>query len=70
MDLIFTLLFMILSTFRSCRNFLRMAKLAEAWMMDIAHVAALAAFLASPAARRIIGAIIPVDGGQHLLAWD
>jgi enoyl-[acyl-carrier protein] reductase I len=37
-------------------------------LVDIADVGALAAFLASDAARRITGTIIPVDGGQHLLA--
>lgn len=36
--------------------------------IDIADVGALAAFLASPAGRRITGTVIPVDGGQHLLA--
>ncbi|PBN42262.1 enoyl-ACP reductase FabI [Sphingobium sp. D43FB] len=36
--------------------------------VDIADVGALAAFLVSDAARRITGTIIPVDGGQHLLA--
>ncbi|MGE4307045.1 MAG: enoyl-ACP reductase FabI [Novosphingobium sp.] len=35
--------------------------------VDIADVGALAAFLASPAARRITGTVIPVDGGQQLL---
>ena len=32
---------------------------------DVAH---LAAFLASPAARYITGAVIPVDGGMHYFA--
>ena len=36
--------------------------------VDIADVGALAAFLVSDAAHRITGTIIPVDGGQHLLA--
>jgi enoyl-[acyl-carrier protein] reductase I len=36
--------------------------------VDIEDVGALAAFLVSDAARRITGTIIPVDGGQHLLA--
>ncbi|MFD2427748.1 SDR family oxidoreductase [Sphingobium scionense] len=31
-------------------------------------VGALAAFLVSDAAKRITGTIIPVDGGQHLIA--
>lgn len=35
--------------------------------VDITDVGALAAFLASPAARRITGTVIPVDGGQHVL---
>lgn len=37
-------------------------------LASIEDVGALAAFLASPAARRITGTVIPVDGGQHLLA--
>ena len=37
-------------------------------LVDIADVGALAAFLVSDAARHITGTIIPVDGGQHLLA--
>lgn len=36
--------------------------------VDIGDVGALAAFLVSDAARHITGTIIPVDGGQHLLA--
>lgn len=35
-------------------------------LVDIHDVGALAAFLASPAARRITGTIIPIDGGQHI----
>jgi enoyl-[acyl-carrier protein] reductase I len=37
-------------------------------LVDIADVGALAAFLVSDAARHITGTVIPVDGGQHLLA--
>jgi enoyl-[acyl-carrier protein] reductase I len=37
-------------------------------LVDIDDVGALAAFLVSDGARRITGTIIPVDGGQHLLA--
>jgi enoyl-[acyl-carrier protein] reductase I len=40
----------------------------EGELVDISDVGALAAFLVSDAARRITGTIIPVDGGQHLLA--
>jgi len=36
--------------------------------VDIDDVGNLAAFLVSNAARHITGTIIPVDGGQHLLA--
>jgi len=36
--------------------------------VDIADVGALATLLLSDAAHRITGTIIPVDGGQHLLA--
>ncbi|WP_424140108.1 SDR family oxidoreductase [Roseomonas chloroacetimidivorans] len=36
-------------------------------LVDIVDVGALAAFLASDAARRITSPVIPVDGGQHLL---
>ena len=44
------------------------ARVPEHHLVDIGDVGALAAFLASDAARRITGTIIPVDGGQHLLA--
>lgn len=37
-------------------------------LADVSDVGALAAFLVSDAARRITGTIIPVDGGQHLMA--
>lgn len=37
-------------------------------LAEIEDVGALAAFLVSDAARRITGTIIPVDGGQHLMA--
>jgi enoyl-[acyl-carrier protein] reductase I len=40
----------------------------ERQLVDVADVGALAAFLASDAARHITGTIIPVDSGQHLLA--
>jgi len=40
----------------------------ERTLVDISDVGSLAAFLVSDAARRITGTIIPVDGGQHLLA--
>jgi NAD(P)-dependent dehydrogenase (short-subunit alcohol dehydrogenase family) len=40
----------------------------ERTLVDISDVGAPAAFLVSEAARRITGTIIPVDGGQHLLA--
>ncbi|AHE52218.1 MULTISPECIES: enoyl-ACP reductase FabI [Sphingomonadaceae] len=36
--------------------------------VDVEDVGALAAFLVSDAAKRITGTIIPVDGGQHLIA--
>ena len=37
-------------------------------LVDVDDVGALAAFLVSDAAKRITGTIIPVDGGQHLMA--
>jgi enoyl-[acyl-carrier protein] reductase I len=40
----------------------------EHHLVDIDDVGALAAFLVSDGARRITGTIIPVDGGQHLMA--
>lgn len=40
----------------------------EHLLVEIEDVGALAAFLVSDAARRITGTIIPVDGGQHLVA--
>jgi len=44
------------------------AQAPEHHLVDIADVGNLAAFLVSDAARHITGTIIPVDGGQHLLA--
>ncbi|WP_454887521.1 enoyl-ACP reductase FabI [Sphingomonas oryzagri] len=40
----------------------------EKQLVTIADVGAVAAFLASDAARHITGTIIPVDSGQHLIA--
>jgi enoyl-[acyl-carrier protein] reductase I len=40
----------------------------EHHLVDIEDVGALAAFLVGDGARRITGTIIPVDGGQHVLA--
>lgn len=37
-------------------------------IVDVADVGALASFLVSDAARRITGTVIPVDGGQHVMA--
>jgi enoyl-[acyl-carrier protein] reductase I len=44
------------------------AKAPEHETATIEDVGALAAFLVSDAARHVTGTIIPVDGGQHLLA--
>jgi enoyl-[acyl-carrier protein] reductase I len=44
------------------------AQAPEQHLVDIEDVGALAAFLVSDAARHITGTIIPVDGGQHLMA--
>ena len=44
------------------------ARSPERCLADIEDVGNLAAFLVSDAARHITGTIIPVDGGQHLLA--
>jgi enoyl-[acyl-carrier protein] reductase I len=40
----------------------------EQHLVDIDDVGALAAFLVGDGARRITGTVIPVDGGQHLMA--
>jgi enoyl-[acyl-carrier protein] reductase I len=40
----------------------------EQHLVDVDDVGALAAFLVGDGARRITGTIIPVDGGQHLMA--
>lgn len=40
----------------------------EHHLVTIEDVGALAAFLASPAAASITGTIVPVDGGQHIMA--
>jgi enoyl-[acyl-carrier protein] reductase I len=36
--------------------------------VDVDDVGALAAFLISDGACRITGAVIPIDGGQHILS--
>lgn len=40
----------------------------EHHLVTIEDVGSLAAFLASPAAARITGTVVPVDGGQHIMA--
>jgi enoyl-[acyl-carrier protein] reductase I len=40
----------------------------EHQLVDADDIGALAAFLVSDGARRITGTIIPVDGGQHVIA--
>jgi enoyl-[acyl-carrier protein] reductase I len=40
----------------------------ERHLVDIEDVGALAAFLVSDGAKRITGTVIPVDGGQHVMA--
>ena len=40
----------------------------EQHLVDVDEVGALAAFLVGDGARRITGTVIPVDGGQHLMA--
>ncbi len=44
------------------------AEAPEHQLVDIEDVGALAAFLVSDGARRITGNIVPVDGGQHVVA--
>jgi enoyl-[acyl-carrier protein] reductase I len=44
------------------------AAVPERHLVDIEDVGALAAFLVSDGAKRITGTIIPVDGGQHVMA--
>lgn len=44
------------------------AQAPEHHLVEVDDVGGLSAFLASDAARRITGTIIPVDGGQHLMA--
>ena len=40
----------------------------EQHLVDVDDVGAVAAFLVGDSARRITGTVIPVDGGQHLMA--
>ncbi|MCQ0987271.1 enoyl-ACP reductase FabI [Jiella marina] len=44
------------------------ARAPEGHLVEIGDVGNLAAFLASDAARRITGTVIPIDGGEHILA--
>lgn len=44
------------------------AKAPEHHLVSIDDVGAVAAFLASPLAARLTGTIIPIDGGQHIMA--
>ena len=44
------------------------AQVPEHVLVSVEDVGAAAAFLASDASRRITGTVIPVDGGQHVLA--
>ncbi|MBO0903381.1 enoyl-ACP reductase FabI [Jiella sonneratiae] len=44
------------------------ARAPEGHLVEIGDVGNLAAFLVSDAARRITGTVIPVDGGEHILA--
>lgn len=44
------------------------ARAPEHQLVDVADVGNLAVFLASDAAQHITGTVIPVDGGQHLMA--
>jgi enoyl-[acyl-carrier protein] reductase I len=44
------------------------AKAPEHQLVSIDDVGAVAAFLASPLAARMTGTIVPIDGGQHIMA--
>jgi enoyl-[acyl-carrier protein] reductase I len=44
------------------------AKAPEHQLVGIEDVGAVAAFLASPLAARLTGTVIPIDGGQHIMA--